>query len=173
MKCVHCGKDVHKKKKPVSMTRRRQVVRQQGLFNLEYAESLEIEIKGLLFANDHYVHISNKLRSYYELTGYAERTMAHHLGVSKSELHRLILIAYMPDSMKTAAVTYNTEKYVLLEWAELTYPGMKNYLASDIIGGVIRKRKQLKQRIAKYVAEFGEIRTGDITGFIGREGAQA
>jgi hypothetical protein len=173
MKCNHCGKEVTKvTAKKVYRPRRREVVT-RGTFNLEYAESLEIELKQMVADNEHFVHIANKLKSYYELTGYAERTMAHFLGISKSEIHRLVLIAYMSDSVKNAATTYNTEKYVLLEWSELRDQQMRNYLYTDLVAGTIRKRKQLKQRINKYAIEFGSQRTGNYQGLVGREGAQA
>ena len=159
MICSKCKATI-KKRKPV---KRRHVVRPKQV-DLSAAESIEITIKHMIKTGEHYVHVANKIREYHEKTGYSERTMASWLGISKSEIHRMVLISYMDDSVKHAALMNNTEKYVLLEWDELRDPQMKNYLRTCLVSGVIRLRKQLKQRINKYAIEFGQRGASDNRG---------
>lgn len=95
----------------------------------------------------HYIDQADSIYGYKKLTGASERKIQAALGISKSEVHRCILIAKLPKSVKEAAKVHNTEKYVLLEWGALEKSKTKEALRKKIIEGVITKRLQLKRAI--------------------------
>jgi ParB family chromosome partitioning protein len=67
----------------------------------------------------HYIDQADSIYGYQKLTGTSERKITAALGISKSEVHRCLMIAKLPKDMKEAAKKFDTEKYVLLEWNEL------------------------------------------------------
>lgn len=95
----------------------------------------------------HYIDQADSISGYKKLTGHSERKIQAALGISKSEVHRCLLIARVPKAIKEAAKEFNTEKYVLLEWDQLEKSDLKEDLKSKIIEGKITKRLQLKRAI--------------------------
>lgn len=95
----------------------------------------------------HYIDQADSIYGYKKLTGASERKIQAALGVSKSEVHRCLLIAKIAKTVKEAAKRHNTEKYVLLEWSALESGSLKNDLKKKIIDGEITKRLQLKRAI--------------------------
>ena len=95
----------------------------------------------------HYIDQADSIYGYKKLTGASERKIQASLGISKSEVHRCLLIAKMPKQIKEAAKEFNTEKYVLLEWSALETSDLKNELKKKILAGEITKRLQLKRAI--------------------------
>lgn len=95
----------------------------------------------------HYIDQADSIFGYKKLTGASERKIQAALGISKSEVHRCILIAKIQKKVKEAAKEHNTEKYVLLEWSALEVGEIKEELKKKIIAGVITKRLQLKRAI--------------------------
>lgn len=95
----------------------------------------------------HYIDQADSIYGYKKLTGASERKIQAALGVSKSEVHRCLLIAKIAKTVKEAAKIHNTEKYVLLEWSALESGDLKNDLKKKIINGDITKRLQLKRAI--------------------------
>jgi ParB family chromosome partitioning protein len=95
----------------------------------------------------HYIDQADSIFGYKKLTGASERKIQAALGISKSEVHRCLLIAKLPKTVKEAAKIHNTEKYVLLEWDALDKGTLRNQLRKKIIDGEITKRLQLKRAI--------------------------
>jgi ParB family chromosome partitioning protein len=95
----------------------------------------------------HYIDQADSIFGYKKLTGASERKIQAALGISKSEVHRCLLIAKLPKAVKEAAKEFNSEKYVLLEWQALESSDLKNHLKSEILDGTITKRLQLKRKI--------------------------
>lgn len=95
----------------------------------------------------HYIDQADSIFGYKKLTGASERKIQAALGISKSEVHRCILIAKLPKAVKEAAKVHNTEKYVLLEWGALDTGTLKNSIKKKIIDGEITKRLQLKRAL--------------------------
>ncbi len=95
----------------------------------------------------HYIDQADSIYGYKKLTGASERKIQAALGISKSEVHRCLLIARLPKSVKEAAKVHNTEKYVLLEWGALEPGDLKNQLKARMIEGSLTKRLQLKRAI--------------------------
>jgi len=93
----------------------------------------------------HYIDQADSIYGYQKLTGTSERKITAALGISKSEVHRCLMIAKLPRELKEAAKKYNTEKYVLLEWDELPKNEFKEEIKSKILSGDITKRLQLKR----------------------------
>ena len=104
----------------------------------------------------HYIDQADSIFGYKKLTGASERKIQAALGISKSEVHRCLLIAKLPKSVKEAAKAHNTEKYVLLEWSALEKGKVKDSLRRSIINGAITKRLQLKRAIT---AEGGVVKS--------------
>lgn len=97
----------------------------------------------------HYIDQADSIYGYQKLTGASERKITAALGISKSEVHRCLMIARLPRDVKEAAKKHNTEKYVLLEWDELPRNEFKDEIKSRILAGDITKRLQLKRIISQ------------------------
>lgn len=95
----------------------------------------------------HYIDQADSIFGYKKLTGASERKIQAALGISKSEVHRCLLIAKLPKTLKEAAKMHNIEKYVLLEWDALDSGTIRTNLRKDIIAGKITKRIQLKKAV--------------------------
>lgn len=104
----------------------------------------------------HYIDQADSIFGYKKLTGASERKIQAALGISKSEVHRCILIAKLPKTLKEAAKIHNTEKYVLLEWGALEKGKVRDELRKKIVAGTITKRLQLKRAIT---ASGGVVKT--------------
>ena len=101
----------------------------------------------------HYIDQADSIFGYQKLTGTSERKITAALGISKSEVHRCLMIAKLPRDIKEAAKQFNTEKYVLLEWDELQKNEFKDEIKSRILSGEINKRLQLKRIISQLKIE--------------------
>lgn len=97
----------------------------------------------------HYIDQADSIYGYQKLTGTSERKITAALGISKSEVHRCLMIAKLPRELKEAAKRFNTEKYVLLEWDELPKNEFKDEIKGRILAGDITKRLQLKRVISQ------------------------
>lgn len=93
----------------------------------------------------HYIDKADGIYHYHMATGASERKIQAALGISKSEVHRSLLIAKVSAELKEAAKKHNIEKYVLLEWEEMPAGKLKNEIKSLIISGQICKRLHLKK----------------------------
>lgn len=101
----------------------------------------------------HYIDQADSIYGYQKLTGASERKITAALGISKSEVHRCLMIARLPKDLKEAAKRFNTEKYVLLEWDELPKNEFKTEIKEKVLAGEITKRVQLKRIISQLKIE--------------------
>jgi len=101
----------------------------------------------------HYIDQADSIFGYQKLTGASERKITAALGISKSEVHRCLMIARIAKDVKEAAKRFNTEKYVLLEWDELPNNIFKDEIKDKILEGTITKRLQLKRIISQLKIE--------------------
>lgn len=92
----------------------------------------------------HYIDKANGILNYKMATDATERKIQSDLGISKSDVHRSLLIAKMPESIKIAAKTYDIEKYVLLEFDALADSELKKKIERQILIGEVTKRSELK-----------------------------
>lgn len=104
----------------------------------------------------HWVDKADGILNYQLATDASERKIQAALGISKSEVHRSLLIAKMPKNLKEAAKKYNIEKYVLLEWDAIEEKALRNDLEKRILSGSIIKRNEL----AKVISSRGLVRAG-------------
>ena len=95
----------------------------------------------------HYVDKADGILNYQIATEASERKIQAALGISKSEVHRSLLIAKMPRSLKEAAKKYDIEKYVLLEWDAMEKSTLKSDVENKILDGEITKRAELARII--------------------------
>ncbi|MCM2350590.1 MAG: ParB/RepB/Spo0J family partition protein [Bacteriovoracaceae bacterium] len=101
----------------------------------------------------HYIDQADSIYGYQKLTGTSERKITAALGISKSEVHRCLMIAKLPKDIKEAAKNFNIEKYVLLEWDELPQNEFKDEIKGKILSGDITKRVQLSKIISQLKIE--------------------
>jgi ParB family chromosome partitioning protein len=101
----------------------------------------------------HYIDKADGILNYHKATKASERKIQAALGISKSEVHRSLLIGRMNKKLKEAGKTYNIEKYVLLEFNEMPVSPFKKKIEKMIYAGKITKRSQLK----KFIREGGQI----------------
>lgn len=86
----------------------------------------------------------------------SERELAREYGLAKSSVHRMLTVAYLPNELKKACLEFNTEKYVLVEYAELIESEHKRVLYSRILNGTITKRKQLWEHLSQIMYETAQ-----------------
>jgi ParB family chromosome partitioning protein len=96
----------------------------------------------------HYVDKADGILNYQIATDASERKIQAALGISKSEVHRSLLIAKMPFHLKEAAKKFDIEKYVLLEWDALSIGAQKADIEKKILDGKITKRSELARMIS-------------------------
>jgi ParB family chromosome partitioning protein len=95
----------------------------------------------------HWIDKADGILNYQIATKASERTIVKALGISKSEVHRSLLIAKLPKKIKEAAKVHNTEKYVLLEFDALAKGALRTKLQKLIVEGKVVKRSELKKLI--------------------------
>lgn len=95
----------------------------------------------------HYIDKADGILNYQNATGASERKICQALGISKSEVHRSLLIAKLPRMLKEAAKAHNTEKYVLLEVDALPKNALRKKLETMVAKGDIKKRSELKRTL--------------------------
>ncbi len=100
----------------------------------------------------HYIDKADGILNYQLATNASERKIQASLGISKSEVHRSLLIAKMSDKLKDAGKMHDIEKYVLLEFDEMPSSPIKKKIEGLILSGKVTKRSQLK----KYIKEGGQ-----------------
>ena len=100
----------------------------------------------------HYIDKADGILNYQEATKASERKIQKALGISKSEVHRSLLIAKLPTKLKVAAKNHNIEKYVLLELDAFENKTQKTKLEARVVKGEITKRAELKKAIADLIA---------------------
>lgn len=93
----------------------------------------------------HYIDKADGILNYHIATKASERKIVDALGISKSEVHRGLIIARLPAKVKEAAKEYDVEKYVLLEYEALPKSALKDKVADKICEGSITKRLHLKR----------------------------
>jgi ParB family chromosome partitioning protein len=96
----------------------------------------------------HYVDKADGILNYQIATDASERKIQAALGISKSEVHRSLLIAKMPRHMKEAAKQFDIEKYVLLEWDALSKGPQKAEIEKNILAGDVTKRAELAKIVS-------------------------
>ncbi len=104
----------------------------------------------------HFIDKADGILNYQKATKASERKITAALGISKSEVHRSLLIAKMARDIKEAAKQHNTEKYVLLEYDALDTGVLKDNVKKQILDGSLTKRSQLK----RVVKSGGVIKAG-------------
>lgn len=104
----------------------------------------------------HYVDKADGILNYQIATKASERKIQEALGISKSEVHRSLLVAKMSDGIKEAAKKYDIEKYVLLEFDFLDDSMKKEKILKRILAGEITKRAKL----ARIVKTMGLVKAG-------------
>ena len=95
----------------------------------------------------HYVDKADGIYNYKLATNASERKIQKALGISKSEVHRSLIIAQLPPNIKESAKNFNIEKYVLVEFKKLDNPELKPVIEEQIISGEVRKRVDLNRII--------------------------
>lgn len=93
----------------------------------------------------HYIDKADGILNYHMATKASERKIVDALGISKSEVHRGLIIARLPEKVKEAAKQFDIEKYVLLEYEALAKSPVKEKIAEKICEGSITKRTHLKR----------------------------
>lgn len=92
----------------------------------------------------HYAVLADLVWDIKRKSGMSERDLVNHLELSKSEVHRMVVIGSLPGPILKAVQKHNTEKYVLLEWDEISmFDHRFPKIQSMIMDGTITKRTQL------------------------------
>ncbi|MBT7670031.1 MAG: ParB/RepB/Spo0J family partition protein [Bdellovibrionales bacterium] len=104
----------------------------------------------------HYIDKADGIYNYQQATRASERKIVAAMGISKSDVHRSLLIAKMPSGIKEAAKVHNIEKYVLVEFEALEKGVLKNRVRKLILSGDVTKRAQLR----RVIKDGGVLSTG-------------
>lgn len=97
----------------------------------------------------HYIDRADGILNYQKATKASERKITAALGISKSEVHRSLIIAKLGKRIREAAKKHNIEKYVLLEIDALERGPLRKELEKKMISGELTKRSQVKRLINK------------------------
>lgn len=95
----------------------------------------------------HWIDKADGILNYQKATKASERKIVEALGISKTEVHRSLLIAKLDKDIKEAAKTHNIEKYVLLEFDVLEKGPLKEKVKKSIQDGKITKRSELTKAL--------------------------
>lgn len=95
----------------------------------------------------HYIDKADGIFNYQKATKASERKIQAALGISKSEVHRSLMIAKLPENIKEAAKEFDVEKYVLVEFDALEKGAFRTKIEKQILAGEIKKRAELKRAI--------------------------
>lgn len=159
---------LHKSKKGYTLICGERRYRAMSLINLKKCPCFvldnksEEELMAIQFSENssrealHYIDKADGILNYQKATKASERKICSALGISKSEVHRSLLIARMPRKLREAAKTHDIEKYVLLELDALEVSPLKKKLEKLVFTGEITKRAQLKKAISGGVVAAGK-----------------
>ena len=95
----------------------------------------------------HYIDKADGILNYQKATKSSERKICKALGISKTEVHRSLIIAKLPKKVKEAAKTYDIEKYVLIELNGIDDKTFRKKVERQILLGAVRKRLELRRMI--------------------------
>ena len=95
----------------------------------------------------HYIDKAEGILNYQNATKASERKICAALGISKSEVHRSLLIAKMPVKIREAAKNHDIEKYVLIEFDALETGAFKKKIERQILIGEVKKRADLRKLV--------------------------
>lgn len=93
----------------------------------------------------HYIDKADGVENYQKATGASERKIVDALGICKTEVHRSLMLAKLPVSIKEAAKKYDIEKYVLLEFDAIEDGPEKVKIGNQIAAGKVVSRSDLKR----------------------------
>lgn len=97
-----------------------------------------------------YIELAMEISRANRLEGLSERKLAARYNLSKSEIHRLLIISKLPGEIRQAAVVHDIQKYVLIDWHNMKPTFNKTRIAHLIIKGSILNRKDLRRYLEKY-----------------------
>ena len=95
----------------------------------------------------HYIDKADGILNYQKATKSSERKICKALGISKTEVHRSLLIAKLPSKVKEAAKAFEIEKYVLIEYNGIEDKAFRKKVERQILLGAVRKRVELRRMI--------------------------
>lgn len=95
----------------------------------------------------HYIDKADGIYNYQKATKASERKVVASLGISKTEVHRSLIIGRLPKRIKEAAKEFDIEKYVLIEFSAIEDKKLKTKVQKLICSGQLTKRSQLKKII--------------------------
>ena len=95
----------------------------------------------------HYIDKADGILNYQKATKSSERKICKALGISKTEVHRSLIIAKLPRKVKEAAKAFDIEKYVLIEFNGIDDKIFKKKVERQILLGAVRKRLELRRMI--------------------------
>lgn len=107
----------------------------------------------------HYIDKADGILNYQIATNASERKIQAALGISKSEVHRSLMIAKLSKELKEAAKVHDIEKYVLIELDDVKEAALKKKVTKLVVDGIITKRTELK----KAIKEGGVVAAGKKT----------
>ncbi len=124
----------------------------------------------------HYMDKAEGVLNYQKATKNSERKIQAALGISKSEVHRGLLLAKLPVVIKEAAKFYSIEKYVLLEFLEIPQNimdgdiSLRDKITERLLNGKLTKRSQLKRltsgKLSKTRSNKSVTKSPDITSLL-------
>jgi transcriptional regulator with XRE-family HTH domain len=101
-----------------------------------------------------YIEEADMINALRKSHGFSHRDIVSKLGISKGSVSRMLNIAALPNSLKKAAVIFNVEKYVLVEYCKLSKkPEVQKHMRMRIKSGRIQTRKRFLLELAKYERE--------------------
>jgi hypothetical protein len=85
-----------------------------------------------------------ELKVFKECYHLSERDLASLFKISKSEIHRMLIVDALPETVKAAAAAFETDYHVLCLLAGSPESERKQELKSQILAGTIRRHRHAK-----------------------------
>ena len=107
----------------------------------------------------HYIDKADGILNYQKATKASERKICQALGISKTEVHRSLIIGKLPKRVREAAKLHDIEKYVLIEYNGIDDKSFKKKIERQIIIGEVRKRAELRKILKNgLVSQVGKVK---------------
>jgi ParB family transcriptional regulator, chromosome partitioning protein len=100
----------------------------------------------------HYVDKADGILNYQKATKASERKICKALGISKTDVHRSLIIGKLPKRIREAAKLHDIEKYVLIEFNGIENKTLQKKIERQIIIGEVRKRAELRKILREGIA---------------------
>lgn len=113
------------------------------------------QIQDLLHGESHFFLKCDKLAQFKNDHGLSERKLSALFSISKSEIHRMLLVARTDIEIRISVLEYGIDFYALVLFHEAD-ESIQGELKKLLVSGQIRKHKQIKDHLSMYGTKWAQ-----------------